>query len=87
MTNVPLRTSGEPGVGDDWGVTFVMLEGSGRVNCHVAATAIEDIERSERPTEQERLAIFARHRKRFEAIASDLFDAGFATRVTTKHLG
>ena len=83
---MPLSPMDGPAKVDLHEVEFGMLDGRKVVPCFVDRDAIDDIEHATTQTNAERLAIFERHRRRFETIASELFDAGLPPRVTGRRL-
>ncbi len=67
-------------------LSFAMKANARVVRCHVQQGALDSIESTVSGDATDRMARFYRHRSTFEAVASDLFDAGLPLRITADHM-
>lgn len=66
--------------------SFAMRSETRLVRCHVQQGALDSIEKTASGNAKDRMDRFRRHRSAFEAVASDLFDAGLPIRITADHM-
>ncbi|MGI3903944.1 MAG: DUF1488 family protein [Janthinobacterium lividum] len=66
--------------------SFAMRSETRMVRCHVQQGALDSIEKTASGDAKDRMDRFRRHRSAFEAVASDLFDAGLPVRITADHM-
>jgi hypothetical protein len=84
---MPLKATDLPGEIDAFGVRFLMQGRSGPVRCHVFRATIDHLGAEHARTAEDALKRFAKNRRRFEALASDLHDAGHHTPwISVEHL-
>lgn len=66
--------------------SFAMTSVDRTVRCHVQQGALDSVEQTRTEGARDRMDRFHRHRAAFEAVASDLFDAGLPLRITADHM-
>ena len=67
-------------------VSFLMRDGAMPIRCYIQMGALDAIEQARTENAGERLTRFDQHRAMFEAVASDLYDAGLPLQITADHL-
>ncbi len=67
-------------------VSFLMRDGTRPVRCYVLQGALDTIGPLRTSCADERVARFDQHRAKFEAVASELYDAGLPLLITADHL-
>ncbi len=83
---MPLQTMDAPVSDQGHFLSFTMATAGRTVSCHVQVGALDSVERSRAGDASDRVSRFHRHRAAFEAVASDLFDAGLPLRITADHM-
>ena len=83
---MPLQTTDAPVRDEGRMVSFVMHDGSKPVRCHVPQGTLDAAGPSRTDDAEDRLSRFNQHRTMFEAVASDLYDAGLPLRITADHV-
>lgn len=83
---MPLQSVDVPARDEGHFLSFAMKAPTTLVRCHVQQGALDSVERTRTGDERDRMDRFRRHRAAFEAVASDLFDAGLPLRITADHM-
>ena len=83
---MPLQPTDAPARDDGSMVSFSMRDAERLVRCQAQQGALDSVERSRTGSAGERLERFRRHRAAFEAVASELYDAGLPLRITADHM-
>ena len=83
---MPLQSVDVPPQDEGHFVSFAMKANARVVQCHVQQGALDSIENTMSGDSHDRMDRFHRHRSTFEAVASDLFDAGLPVRITADHM-
>ncbi len=83
---MPLQPVDEPARDEGHFFSFAMASASGTVRCNVQQGALDSAEPTRTGCARDRAERFSRHRATFEAVASDLFDAGLPLRITADHM-
>ena len=83
---MPLQPVDGPSWIDGFGVRFLMRSGAGEVRCYAHQGALDMIEQNTAKDIYGQRDRFERNRTTFEAIASDLYDAGLPLRITADHV-
>lgn len=83
---MPLQPVDEPARDEGHFFSFVMTAPVRTVRCHVQQGALDSVEHTRTEGARDRMDRFQRHRAAFEAVASDLFDAGLPLRITADHM-
>ncbi len=83
---MPLHPVDGPARDEGHFLSFAMQAPARTVRCHVQQGALDAIEPTQTGDERDRMDRFDRHRAAFEAVASDLFDAGLPLRITADHM-
>ncbi len=86
VRTMPLQQIDLPARDDGLAVSFVMLDGARHIRCYAQQGTLDAIEQCRTGSGRERLERFSRHRAAFEAVASDLYDAGLPLRITADHM-
>lgn len=83
---MPLQPVHAPARDEGRHLSFAMRTATVLVRCHVQQGALDSIEQTRTGDARDRMDRFHRHRAAFEAVASDLFDAGLPLRITADHM-
>ena len=83
---MPLQSVAFPARDEGHFFSFAKTAVSGTVRCHVQQGALDSVEQTRTEGARDRMDRFCRHRAAFEAVASDLFDAGLPLRITADHM-
>ncbi len=67
-------------------VSFLMRDGTRPIRCYVLQSALDTIGQLKTSCADERIARFDQHRAKFEAVASELYDAGLPLLITADHV-
>lgn len=81
-----LKAVDKPAKDEGREVSFPMRHDAEHVRCTVQQGALDSVESSFTGDAGDRMARFDRHRAMFEAVASDLYDAGLPPRITADHV-
>lgn len=83
---MPLQPVDVPARDEGHFIAFAMRAAARTVRCHVQLGALDSVEPTQAGDARDRMDRFSRHRAAFEAVASDLFDAGLPLRITADHI-
>ena len=83
---MPLQPVDGPARDEGRDISFPMTNGLYEARCYVQLGALDSIEQARTENAADRLARFENHRVMFEAVASDLYDAGLPLRITADHV-
>ena len=67
-------------------VSFLMRDGTRPIRCYVLQGALDTVGQARTSCADERVARFDQHRAKFEAVASELYDAGLPLLITADHV-
>ncbi len=83
---MPLQSVDAPARDEGHSLSFAMRSATTLVRCHVQQGALDSVQQTRTGDARDRMDRFHRHRAAFEAVASDLFDAGLPLRITADHM-
>ncbi len=84
--DMPLTATQSEPRDEGFEVSFVMTDGQKLFRCSAQLGALDAIEPDRTQSRNDRLQRFLRYRRVFEAVASELYDAGLPPRITVDHL-